>query len=611
MARAAGAPFGAGCIGGAAMRPTAAAQRIRACLSARNLSAGMARGSSTRSDLHQWASVSLRQALVIGLLALGAGVWLGAAAPTVAAPLPLSPTVITAVQVPTSVVVGSKVPLQVRITTPDGSPVADARVLLTLDGTLLRGDRSDQTGLVSLDLRDTEVVTAHTAVLLFTFAGDRSHGASTLTRNLVLAAAALRVTTVPAVAGIHFTLGALTATSGADGVATILVPAVGSYTLTPSFDQPVGATTRISFLRWQDGVFTPARNVHVTGDETLVLGLRQAVQASIRLVDESGAVVPPGSIDSMSLSSSDGQTITITSLEGLWWISATATSRPEGLASVETVYRVNDVMIAGTNVVNAGQTTWSPEPGAVLTVPVLLFQLQVSTRDAFFGWALEGPLELVYPDQSVARATVGPSGDVDFGTLPRGSYTLKFHTQGLSPPTPVALSRSQTALIRIVTYLDIAVTVMILLVIAVLLVVLGRRHQLAHAYERARASAGDPRPAQAVERVTGPLTGLAAELDRALGLGRLGPDPAVAPSLLSSAPSAGNVTRRRDALRARADRLLLAAADRLGRAGRSVSDRVDTRVVAGGPRLMALLLVTGAVIIAIVVLGLAVGGALR
>ncbi|MGH2466154.1 MAG: hypothetical protein ACRDGL_00240, partial [Candidatus Limnocylindrales bacterium] len=492
---------------------------------------------------------------------LGLAAWAAVAGPVGAAepPIPVTPTIITVVQAPTTVVVGTKVSLEVRVTTPDGTPVADARVLLTLDGSLLRGDRSDQNGLVKIDIRDTEIARAHTASLRFTYAGDRTHGASSATRSLVVAAASLRVRTVPAVPGLQFRLGSTTVTSGSDGVATILVPVTGSYLLTPSFDLGPGATSRVSFLRWQDGIFSPARNVHVTGDTELVLGLRVAVQASIQMADEDGRLIPPASIDSMSLSSSDGQTVTLTSFADLWWIAASATSRPEGLASVATVYRVNDVMIAGTNVVNQGQTTWTPTAGSTLTVPVLLFELTVSTRDAFFGWALQGPLELVYPDASVARATVGPSGDVDFGTLPRGQYTLKFHTQGLSPPTPVALSRSQTALIRIVTYLDLAATGATLLLIAVLLIVLGRRHQLVHAYGRARDAALDPRPALVLGHAIEPLVSFASGLDRAVGFGSMGAEgerPAVARRWSAFG-------RRAVGVRVRADRAAARLASRL------------------------------------------------
>lgn len=535
------------------------------------------------------------------LLALAIGAV--AASPVAAAepPVPVTPTVITVIQAPTSVVVGSKVSLEVRVTTPDGTPVADARVLLTLDGTLLRGDRSDQNGLVKLDIRDTEITRAHTASLHFSYAGDRTHGASSVTRSLVVAAASLKVVTVPAVPGMQFRLGSTTVTSGKDGVATILVPVTGSYLLTPSFDLGPGATSRVSFLRWQDGIFTPARNVHVTGDTVLVLGLRVAVQASIQMVDEDGQVIAPASIDSMSLSSSDGQTVTLTSFADLWWIAASATSRPEGLASVATVYRVNDVMIAGTNVVNQGQTTWIPTAGSTLKVPVLLFALTVSTRDAFFGGALQGPLELIYPDASVARATVGPSGDVDFGTLPRGQYTLIFHTQGLSPPTPVALSRSQTALIRIVTYLDLAVTGAVLLLLAVLLVVLGRRHQLVHAYGRARDVLLDPHQALAVGRAIEPLASLASGLDRAVGLGSMDADhgrPGVA----------GRRTgfeRRAVGLRARADGTASRLATRLTSLA-ALSARLDSLAWGPGRRGVFIAIVIVAVVV-LVIAGLAAG----
>jgi hypothetical protein len=557
----------------------------------------------------RWASargVALGSAGLLALLA----VWAMTGSPVAAAqpPIPLTPTGLSVMSLPSTVVVGSKVTIQLRLTTPDGTPVLDGRVLLYLDGNLLRSDRSDQNGLVNLDLRTTETTKAHTASLLFEFVGDRTHAASKLSQNLTIAAAALKVTTVPAVPGLRMTLGTISATTAANGIATFLVPDVGSYLLTPNFDLGSQATSRVSFLRWQDGVFTPARSIHVTGDMTLVLGLRVAVESNVRLVDQDGNSIPAANVDSVTLSSSDGQNITLTSFDSLWWISAVATSKPDGLEAVTTVYRVSAVMIAGTNVVNSGQTTWTPSAGGTLTIPVLLYQLQVSTRDAFFGWPLTGPLDLVYPDGSTAHTVLGSSGNVDFGSLPRGQYLLHFHTQGLSPATPVALSRSQTALLRIITYLDIGVAVGILLLIGIALLVLGRRHQLVHlygqAYGRARDAAVDPRPTMAVQRVGDGFAAVAAVVDRSLGL-----DPWHS-GLGPTGSTLGRLSERLRAVMGRFD----AALERLvarGSSVRRISFALDERVEGMGRRRALGAAIAAGIILLLILAWMALTGAGR
>ena len=131
-------------------------------------------------------------------------------------------------------------------------------------------------------------------------------------------------------------------------------------------------------------------------------------------------------------------------------------------------------MIHGAEVINRGQQSWTPTQNGTWTIQVLLYGMTVQTRDALFGSPVSGKLLLTYPDGFVTTQPVGSDGTVTFSDLPRGQYQLKLETSALSPPTPVALSKPQSATLRVITYRDIGLVVGGLLAVTFLLALIGR-----------------------------------------------------------------------------------------------------------------------------------------
>jgi hypothetical protein len=134
--------------------------------------------------------------------------------------------------------------------------------------------------------------------------------------------------------------------------------------------------------------------------------------------------------------------------------------------------------MAGTNVVNQGQQAFTPTINGTWTVNLLLFDLVVHTRDAITGSSLHGTAELVFPDSTSRKSPIGSDGSARFTGLPRGSYVVKLDTDGIAPTTPIALSRSQEATIRIISTFDIGLAVGLMLVSLLALLWIGRRRQL-------------------------------------------------------------------------------------------------------------------------------------
>src|SRR5918911_1327124 len=86
------------------------------------------------------------------------------------------------------------------------------------------------------------------------------------------AAARLQIATVPAVAGIRFTLDGVGFKSGADGVARISVGA-GSHVLTTTLIQRPSPWLQARLIRWDDGAPLARRTVQVRSRTRIRAGL--------------------------------------------------------------------------------------------------------------------------------------------------------------------------------------------------------------------------------------------------------------------------------------------------------------------------------------------------
>ncbi|HEX8940912.1 MAG TPA: hypothetical protein VF763_12200 [Candidatus Limnocylindrales bacterium] len=508
------------------------------------------RGPAARA---RFASLALLS--VLGLLLVLAG-------PALAARAPAVPTQVT-FNAPNTAVLGTDVPVDIHVSTTGGAPVPDLRLVVAVDGKTLHSGRSDAAGHLLLTLKQVELPKAATLTLTVAFDGTAAYGPSSASQQLTIVPAAVTVTTVPAVEGLAIDLGSSTTQTDANGVAAFPIPAYGTYQLAPHLDTPADAGVRVSFLRWQDDVYTAARSIRVTGKADYILGLRVVYRGSVRFVGLDGRPVDPALVTSADFTNAAGTSFTLSSFGApVWWEAALPVRRAAGLVASPTIYRVTSVTIAGTNVVNQGQQAWTPTLDGTWTIQVLLYGLTVHTQDAIFGSPVQGRLDLVYPDGQVRETRLGPDGMASFDSLPRGTYELRLHASAITPPTPVALSRPQEASVRVLTYFDIAFVGGVLLLIVLVLFAVGRRRFTAALLRASgrRLGATPGAVASSGQRVAGGVRVLQRDLDALLNArpatAALG--PAVAPRVRADgqAPPAG--------LRPRDERTMLAIAGGVG-----------------------------------------------
>ena len=395
---------------------------------------------------------------------------------------------------PAPATLGSDVSVRAIARLGDGRAAADIRLALYVDQSFVASLRTDPKGSVTFEVSGREVKVAGQHPIEVRFDGTallRPARASTL---LAVDPAQIRIATVPPVAGLKLRVGTRSTTTGDDGIAVAEVDKLGSYDVEPMLDEPVDPSVRLSFVRWADGVFTAVRRIDVRENASYVLGVRIAYRGSIHFVDLDGRPVDPSLIERVRATASNGSELVLTDFSEVWWDAGTAVSRTGGLTHTPTLWRMAEVAMAGTNVVNQGQQSFSPVIGADWRITLLLYDLSVRTEDAFLGGPAQGTLRLEHPNGATRSIELGADGTAEFPALPRGEYTLRLASDGIAPPTPVALSRSQTANIRVISRTDLVAGGAIAAVALAILIWIGRRQQVvkvAGAARRAMAFAAN------------------------------------------------------------------------------------------------------------------------
>jgi hypothetical protein len=408
-------------------------------------------------------------------------------------------TAVTA-EVPTGSVLGKNVLVGAILKDRFGNRLAGEHVTLFMEGNQLQSQATDAHGSATFTIEGKRLPQAGPYRLTVVYSGSHLYLASTVNVTLTVLAAAIQVQTVPPLAGLRFTLGTASALTGPDGVAALPVPQAGTYELSSDLNPATTAdpTVKASFVRWVDNVFTANRSIVVTGPATYIIGLSVAYRANIQYADLNNQPVDPSLISDAEFSTGTGTNDVVlnaqTKLSDVWWTAATTIRAGQNLLPSAVTYRVLSVKMHGADVVNRGQQSWTPTEGGTWTVQVLLYGLTVRTEDALLGGSVSGKMDLTFPNGDVTSKSVGSDGTVTFDNLPRGVYKLSLGSS-LTPPTQVALSRPQTATLRVISYIDLGLVLGFGLAIVVMLVIIGRWSIVTRRLRRKRRSLAVSSPA--------------------------------------------------------------------------------------------------------------------
>ncbi len=284
------------------------------------------------------------------------------------------------------------------------------------------------------------------------------------------------VQTVPPLADITLEIDGQKFVTGPDGTATVRVAQAGTYTLqvfTDTFQDP---SRKVEFARWLGESFQPILSMHVPSPRSVQVGLNVYERVGQTFVGLDGKPVDPKRIQQFSVRSIQGDAFTFHDGQSRWLPATRVTRRRTGgLDVVNLLYSVTEVVVDGSNVVNKSQQQFYAKPNTVWPIALQLYTLHVQSTDALFGFAQGKSLQLRLPNGTIQTYPLDATGSAEVPALARGTYTAEFTgIKGLSTQVPVALSRDQQLVSRVISYLDLAVVGVFGAALALGLLLFGR-----------------------------------------------------------------------------------------------------------------------------------------
>jgi hypothetical protein len=254
--------------------------------------------------------------------------------------------------------------------------------------------------------------------------------------------------TVPALAGVRFSVDGGIYTTGADG--TVVVTKEHDFTphtlalLTPRIDT---AARHYSFAQWS-GQRDPNQTYRtvVTGlpwraGYAITAAFTEQCPVTPAFTDQHGVRVDPASLAPATLKSDTGQLSTLP-VRGTTWLPCTVTVYSGGVLTTRpVVYRLQSLVTSGTNIVDAGRQSFNPVTAPAPTFVGYFYDLTVTAHDALFGGSAGGTAAVTGPDNVRHPLALAPSHVAVFRHLPRGDYSVSVAGGGIGLSKTLRLSR--------------------------------------------------------------------------------------------------------------------------------------------------------------------------
>ncbi len=292
----------------------------------------------------------------------------------------------------------------------------------------------------------------------------------------------LEITTVPALPSARFVLDGQQLVPDERGVIRLSLPrnndAHRLELTTPRLDQPGGS---VDFVRWfghgeSDQGFTPVlTDLAMKHSRKLQAAFQSTRKVRYDFVDQARNPVPASRITSLTLRSDSGQTHTLRGATEVPLTALRPVQHGGTVVSKEVTYYLQSVVIDGANVVNTGEQRVVPNHTSTATFVVLLRSVRFQVRDLLFGGAMPAEVVLTYPDGRTESLDAPSDGNLAVENLARGNYHVAVSAAGYSAPQELALSRGQYVDIRVLSYVDMVVIVVLAALVFSGLFLFGRR----------------------------------------------------------------------------------------------------------------------------------------
>lgn len=368
------------------------------------------------------------------------------------------PTVLTLTGPSEPQAIGERVVFQAHLVNELGESQANKVLLLYVNGQEVRRARTTDDGTAAINLSGDLPLGVYEIRVVFI--GTRDYAPSEAQTTLSIRPMMLTIETVPPLANIPIAINEQLYTTNETGLVQLELTNLGGYKIGILLedDTALDASTRISFDRWDDAEFRPERTIEVNGDVRIQVGFKLSHLVSQTFIDLEEKPFDPSVITEFTLKSSSGTYYTFEDNAPRWLPASRIQRYRAGLSVTPLQYSVESVMINGTNVVNRFQQRFYLGPNDIWQIQLLLYSASIRARDAFFGFPVGTGILLSFPDGHSTTLGFGADQAVHTGLLARGEYKVKVvGIGGITPATPVALSRNQTIELTVLSTLDLIV----------------------------------------------------------------------------------------------------------------------------------------------------------
>jgi hypothetical protein len=179
----------------------------------------------------------------------------------------------------------------------------------------------------------------------------------------------LMIQTVPATSGLQFSLDGRSFTSDGNGLALITVSEPGTYTL-KVLESSAESGVRTDFHRWSDGSRSIRRTITIETFTRIDAGFETFQMTGFNFSVPDGSGVNPDSIQSVTLTGSDGSRVELSDTTPRWLKSATTVTQGEELKARRISYRVTEAVVDGERVVQPPQEPFAPTRAGQWTIEI-------------------------------------------------------------------------------------------------------------------------------------------------------------------------------------------------------------------------------------------------
>lgn len=284
----------------------------------------------------------------------------------------------------------------------------------------------------------------------------------------------LTVRSVPVLKGVRLQLDGRPFQTDRSGVARISAGSCGTHALRVLPPRLKAAGERARFGRWDDTVFTPTRTVDIHGPTEREVGFEVDYRVTETFIDRRGQPIRTARVSKVVQSNSLGSREQFVPGKPHWLAGTRLIRRTFGLQPTSILYSVRAVMLGGTNVVREAQQRFYPRRTRHFKIRLLLYSMKIRSQDRLFGFPIGSGFRLKYPDGHVRKIMFRGGARAFVNSLPRGTYDVTIDAPGLKSTVPIALTRDQTATLKVVSYLDLVAFFGLLLTGAVGLLLVRR-----------------------------------------------------------------------------------------------------------------------------------------